>query len=267
MKRQWQYNFPVSSRKQANLWVQTVSGSIKSTFFFSAVWFAVDFFLFKQCVYDLWLAGFKVSASLFFAILQWPYFCSIMTLFTCSFALRLQGGQRSCSKNVLYLLQQRLKTFLNLFLTWEERHQATIHMHKSASFPESDTHFMSLKGTKMHWEIAVPGQKLLFGFFCGREGGVGADCLVCMMFVIAAFKWICKHEKHSHNINEKERLFRRNYYLLSMWIIGKFNFWSMNNILNFTAYESKLWWIGPQLFWTLPIVILLFGNNCHFKLV
>lgn len=74
-----------------------------------------------------------------------------------------------------------------------------MHMHKSVSFLESGTQFMSLKGTKIHWEIAVPAQKLLLCFFRKGMSRWG----LFHMYAYNAFKWICKHEEHSHNINEK----------------------------------------------------------------
>lgn len=98
-------------------------------------------------------------------------------------------------------------------------------------------------------------------------GGWGLFCFACRKYTMDYFKWIYKLEKCSHNINAKERLLGIDYYLLNMWIIETFNFWSMNNI-----YEFDSRWKQTVLSWALLLstfsgAIFFFGGSCHCELV
>lgn len=92
-----------------------------------------------------------------------------------------------------------------------------MHMHISVSYLESGTQFMSsLKGKNMLRDCTSNTEIAIWFHFGVWVGGWGLFCFACRKFAMDYFKWICKLEKHSHNINAKERLLGIDYYLLNM---------------------------------------------------
>lgn len=172
--------------------------------------------------------------------------------------------QQTCFKTTMAEPSDPSEALLHM----RKKAPATLHTHVPASYLEAGTQLMSsLKGKHMLRDRASNTEVAIWFHSGVWAGEWGLFCFACRKFAMDYVKRICKLEKHSHNISAKERLLGVDYYLVNMWIIKTFNFWSMNSI-----YESYTRWKHAVLNWaplllTFSVAVFFFGGSCHFELV